>query len=139
CAASRARREPPDRRRRRALRPACQRVRVLGRRREAHPGHAGGTRIRMRPRAAVFCLHDIVPDERLPDVEVTHRPYALAPEELRAHLVAARGVGLRTVTAGQVPPELGGNFFCLTFDDGSASDYAESFPALEELGMRATF
>jgi peptidoglycan/xylan/chitin deacetylase (PgdA/CDA1 family) len=93
----------------------------------------------MRPRAAVFCLHDIVPDERLPDVEVTHRPYALAPEELRAHLVAARGVGLRTVTAGQVPTELGGNFFCLTFDDGSASDYAESFPALEELGMRATF
>jgi peptidoglycan/xylan/chitin deacetylase (PgdA/CDA1 family) len=93
----------------------------------------------MRPRAAVFCLHDIVPDERLPDVELTHRPYALAPEELRAHLVAARGAGLRTVTAGQVPTELGGNFFCLTFDDGSASDYDEAFPALTELGMRATF
>ena len=93
----------------------------------------------MRPRAAVFCLHDIVPDERLHEVTVTHRPYALRPEEFRAHLVAALDTGLRTVTAGQVPGELGGAFFCLTFDDGCASDYAEAFPALVELGLRATF
>jgi len=93
----------------------------------------------MKPRAAVFCLHDIVPQGRLRDVAVTHRPYALTPEEFRAHLMAARGAGLRTLTAGQLPGELGTNFFCLTFDDGCASDYVEAFPALVELGWRATF
>lgn len=93
----------------------------------------------MRPRAAVFCLHDIVPVERLDDVEVTHRPYALTPEELRGHLMAAHVAGLRTVPVGQLPTEFGGGFFCLTFDDGCASDYEQAFPALGEVGMRATF
>jgi peptidoglycan/xylan/chitin deacetylase (PgdA/CDA1 family) len=93
----------------------------------------------MKPRAAVFCLHDIVPDECLDRVEVTHRPYALTPAEFRGYLMAARGAGLRTVTAGQIPTEFAGAFFCLTFDDGCASDYHEAFPALRELGMRATF
>jgi peptidoglycan/xylan/chitin deacetylase (PgdA/CDA1 family) len=93
----------------------------------------------MRPRAAVFCLHDVVPAERLCEVAVTHRPYALTPEELRAHLLAAHEAGLRTVTAGQLPGELGGRFFCVTFDDGCASDYREAFPALLELDQRATF
>jgi peptidoglycan/xylan/chitin deacetylase (PgdA/CDA1 family) len=93
----------------------------------------------MRPRAAVFCLHDIVPDERRREVAATHRPYALTPEEFRAHVMAARDAGLRTVTAGQLPGELDGAFFCLTFDDGCASDYVEAFPALLELGLRATF
>jgi peptidoglycan/xylan/chitin deacetylase (PgdA/CDA1 family) len=93
----------------------------------------------MRPRAAVFCLHDVVPVERLDEVAVTHRPYALGPEELRAHLLAAREAGLRTVTVAQLPGELSGGFFCLTFDDGCASDYHEAFPALTELDQRATF
>ncbi len=93
----------------------------------------------MRPRAAVFCLHDIVPDERLADVAPTHRPYALSPEEFRAHLMAACAARLQAIPAGQVPGELGGRFFCLTFDDGCASDYHEAFPALVELGLRATF
>jgi peptidoglycan/xylan/chitin deacetylase (PgdA/CDA1 family) len=93
----------------------------------------------MRSRAAVFCLHDVVPDERLAEVEVTHRPYALSPRELRAHLMAAHAAGLRAITAEQVPGELGGNFFCLTFDDGCASDYEEALPALQEFGFRATF
>jgi peptidoglycan/xylan/chitin deacetylase (PgdA/CDA1 family) len=93
----------------------------------------------MRPRAAVFCLHDIVRDEHLADVAATHRPYALSPEEFRAHLMAAHAAELRTITVAQVPGELGGRFFCLTFDDGCASDYTEAFPALLELGMRATF
>lgn len=93
----------------------------------------------MRPRAAIFCLHDIVPDERLAGVEVTHRPYALPPAEFRSHLMAAHEEGLRTITVGQVPGELGGSFFCLSFDDGCASDYTEAFPALLELGFRATF
>jgi peptidoglycan/xylan/chitin deacetylase (PgdA/CDA1 family) len=93
----------------------------------------------MQPRAAVFCLHDIVPEERLDQVEVTHRPYALTPAEFRGHLMAAHAAGLRTVTAAQIPLEFGGPFFSLTFDDGCASDYHEAFPALRELGMRATF
>lgn len=93
----------------------------------------------MKPRAAVFCLHDIVPDDLLGQVEVTHRPYALSPTEFRSHLMAAHGAGLRTVTASQLPLELGGPFFCLTFDDGCASDYEQAFPVLLELGMRATF
>jgi peptidoglycan/xylan/chitin deacetylase (PgdA/CDA1 family) len=93
----------------------------------------------MRGRAAVFCLHDIVPEGRLAEVEVTHRPYALTPAELRCLLMAAHEGGLRTVTAGQVPGELGSAFFCLTFDDGCISDYDEAFPALRELDMRATF
>jgi peptidoglycan/xylan/chitin deacetylase (PgdA/CDA1 family) len=93
----------------------------------------------MRPRAAVFCLHDIVPDERLAEVAVTHRPYALSPSAFRAYLMAAHAAGLRAITAGQVPDELGGSFFCLTFDDGCASDYAEALPALQEVGFRATF
>jgi len=93
----------------------------------------------MRTRAAVFCLHDIVPDGRLAQVAVTHRPYALSPADFRAHLMAARAVGQSTITAGRIPNELAARFFCLTFDDGCASDYTEAFPALMELGMRATF
>jgi peptidoglycan/xylan/chitin deacetylase (PgdA/CDA1 family) len=93
----------------------------------------------MRRRAAVFCLHDIVRDEHLADVAATHRPYALAPAEFRAHLMLAHEVGLRTAVVGQIPQELGDPFFSLTFDDGCLSDYTEAFPALRELGMRATF
>jgi peptidoglycan/xylan/chitin deacetylase (PgdA/CDA1 family) len=93
----------------------------------------------MRRRAAVFCLHDLVREEHLAELAATHRPYALAPAEFRAHLMAAHAAGLRTVVAGQIPQELGDSFFCLTFDDGCLSDYTEAFPALRELGMRATF
>jgi peptidoglycan/xylan/chitin deacetylase (PgdA/CDA1 family) len=87
----------------------------------------------------VFCLHDIVPAERLPDVPATHRPYALTPEDFRGLLMAARPLARRALPVERVPLEFGGNFFCLTFDDGCASDYTEAFPALVELGMRATF
>lgn len=93
----------------------------------------------MRPRAAVFCLHDIVPAARLAEVPLGHRPYALAPDEFRTLLMAAAPTGRRALPVGQVPGELGGGFFSLTFDDGAASDYAEAFPVLRELGMRATF
>ena len=93
----------------------------------------------MRPRAAIFCLHDLVRDEHLNQVAVTHRPYALAPQEFRSHLIAAHAAAPRAITVAQVPDEFGGRFFCLTFDDGCASDYAEAFPALLELGLRATF
>ena len=51
----------------------------------------------MRPRAAVFCLHDIVPSDRLDEVPVTHRPYALSPEEFRAHLMAVAPAARRTI------------------------------------------
>ncbi|HJQ83425.1 MAG TPA: polysaccharide deacetylase family protein [Candidatus Binatia bacterium] len=93
----------------------------------------------MRPRAAVFVFHDVVAPERLADVPLAHRPYALAPDELRAFLLAARTSSRRAVVAGQVPQELGGFFYSLTFDDGHASNYAEAFPVLAELGLRATF
>jgi len=93
----------------------------------------------MRPRAAVFCLHDVVPDARLAEVAPTHRPYALSPAEFRAHLMAVHALGLRGITAGQIPTDFQGKFFCLTFDDGCASDYEEVFPALTEVGLRATF
>jgi peptidoglycan/xylan/chitin deacetylase (PgdA/CDA1 family) len=93
----------------------------------------------MRGRAAVFVFHDIVPAERWSALPVTHRPYAIAPEELRAFLMAARTSSRRAVPAGGLPEELGGLFYSLTFDDGHASDYTEAFPALRELGMRATF
>ncbi len=93
----------------------------------------------MRARAAIFCLHDIVRDEHLAEVPLTHRPYALPPQEFRSHLMAAQAGAPRAVTVAQVPDELAGRFFCLTFDDGSASDYGEAFPALLEFGLRATF
>ena len=92
-----------------------------------------------RARAAVFCFHDVVAAAALGDVPVSHRPYALAPDELRAFLLAAQTSPRRAIVAGQVPGELAGLFYCLTFDDGHASDYAEVFPALSELGLRATF
>ena len=63
-----------------AVRAARERFPLLRRGRETHPGHAGGTRLRMRARAAIFCLHDIVPDEHLAEVPATHRPYALPPD-----------------------------------------------------------
>jgi peptidoglycan/xylan/chitin deacetylase (PgdA/CDA1 family) len=93
----------------------------------------------MRPRAAVFCFHDIVRAEALADVPPTHRPYALLPEEFRELVVVAQESGRRAITAGDVPAELGGGFYALTFDDGAVSDYAEAFPVLLELGLRATF
>ncbi len=93
----------------------------------------------MKPRAALFVFHDIVPVDALPEVPVTHRPYALVPEELRAFLLAASSAARRAVTVSRVPGELGGAFFGLTFDDGAASDYTEVYPVLRELGLRATF
>ena len=93
----------------------------------------------MRPRAAVFAFHDVVPASRLADVPPAHRPYALDPREFRAHLLAAADSPRRAVAVSRVPGELGGGFFSLTFDDGAASDYEYAFPALVELGLRATF
>lgn len=93
----------------------------------------------MRPRAAIFCLHDVVPPERLAEVPVGHRPYALSPDELRALLIEARASTRQAITLGAVPAELAGAFYSLTFDDGAASDYAVAFPILQELGLRATF
>lgn len=93
----------------------------------------------MRPRAAIFCFHDVVPAAALSAVPIAHRPYALTPSEFRAHLLAASAVQSRTVVAGEVPAQVSDRFFTLTFDDGRASDYTETFPVLQELGMRATF
>jgi peptidoglycan/xylan/chitin deacetylase (PgdA/CDA1 family) len=93
----------------------------------------------MRPRAAIFCLHDVVAPEHVDEVPVGHRPYALTPEELRALLVAASRTGRQSITTSAVPGELGGGFYALTFDDGAASDYEETFPILKEIGLRATF
>lgn len=93
----------------------------------------------MKPRAAVFCFHDIVPADRLDDVPVTHRPYALTPEEFRLLMVEAQRTTRRAVPVGQVPGELSGGFFSLTFDDGCESDYVHAFPVLLEMDMRATF
>src|SRR5207247_5720692 len=93
----------------------------------------------VRARAAVFVFHDVVPAERLAAVPVTHLPYALPCEDFRAFLLAARASVRRPVPAGHVPEELGGLFYSLTFDDGHASNYNEAFPALMELGLRATF
>ena len=93
----------------------------------------------MKPRAAVFVFHDVVRDEQLGDVPPTHRPYVLGPDELRSMLLSASTARRRAITVGQVPGELGGAFFALTFDDGRASDYTDAFPALGELGLRATF
>lgn len=93
----------------------------------------------MNPRAAVFCFHDIVPTDALASVPVTHRPYALTPEEFRVLMVEAQRTARRALPVGQVPGEMGGGFFSLTFDDGCASDYTQAFPILTELGLRATF
>jgi len=93
----------------------------------------------VRGRAAVFVFHDVVAAERWNEVPVTHRPYALAPEELRAFLLAASMSSRRAIPVGQLPQELGGAFYSLTFDDGCASDYTHVFPVLQELGLRATF
>jgi len=93
----------------------------------------------MRPRAAVFHFHDIVPADRLADIPSTHRPYALPPEEFRAYALAASQLPRRALPVSGVPGELGGAFYSLTFDDGHASDYTDAFPILQELGLRATF
>jgi peptidoglycan/xylan/chitin deacetylase (PgdA/CDA1 family) len=93
----------------------------------------------MTPRAAVFVFHAIVPAERLAEVPADERPYALAPEDFRAYLLAARLSSRRAVPVGTLPSELGALCYGLTFDDGHASDYTEAFPVLHELGLRATF
>ena len=93
----------------------------------------------MRPRAAIFCLHDVVADDARESVPVGHRTYALAPDELRALLVEAKRSSRRSITVALAASELGGAFYSLTFDDGAASDYTIAFPILQELGLRATF
>jgi peptidoglycan/xylan/chitin deacetylase (PgdA/CDA1 family) len=93
----------------------------------------------MRARAAIFYFHDVAPADRLAAMPATHRPYVLSPEEFRAFLLAARDSPRRAVTAGQVPGNLVGGFYCLTFDDGLVSDYEIAFAVLCELGLRATF
>jgi peptidoglycan/xylan/chitin deacetylase (PgdA/CDA1 family) len=93
----------------------------------------------MRPRAAVFYFHDVVPTARLGEIPPTHRPYAVTPEEFRAYLLAAARSPRQSVVAGRIPGELGGPFYGVTFDDGRASDHHEAFPVLCELGIRATF
>jgi len=93
----------------------------------------------MRPRAPIFCFHEVTPSADLAAVPVGHRPYVLDPEEFRAYLIAARESRRRAITVRQVPGELGGAFYALTFDDGAASDYTTVFPVLRELGLRATF
>lgn len=93
----------------------------------------------MRPRAAVFFFHDVVAPEHLDGVAATHRPYVLSPGEFRAYVFAAAQGGRRAIPVSQVPGELGGAFYSLTFDDGHESDYTQAFPVLQEFGLRATF
>jgi peptidoglycan/xylan/chitin deacetylase (PgdA/CDA1 family) len=93
----------------------------------------------MRSRAAVFYFHDVVPAADLGGLPVTHRPYVVAREDFRAYLFAAAQAPRRALPAGQVPGELGGGFYGLTFDDGHASNYTEAFPVLREHRLRATF
>jgi peptidoglycan/xylan/chitin deacetylase (PgdA/CDA1 family) len=93
----------------------------------------------MRPRAAVLFFHDIMAREEMEGVPLSHRPYVLPREEFRAYLFAAAQSPRRAVPVCQVPGELGGAFYALTFDDGRTSDYTEAFPVLQEHGLRATF
>src|SRR5262249_934114 len=93
----------------------------------------------MRERAAIFCFHDVMALAELDRVALGHRPYVLTPEELRTLLRAAVDTGLRSVPVGRLAEELGGGVYALTFDDGASSDYGQVFPALRELGLRATF
>jgi peptidoglycan/xylan/chitin deacetylase (PgdA/CDA1 family) len=93
----------------------------------------------MRARSAVFAFHDVAPTERLDEVPPGRRPYTVTREEFRACALAAAESSRHAITVGQVPTELGGLFYCFTFDDGLASDYEEVFPVLCEIGLRATF
>ena len=93
----------------------------------------------MRPRAAIFVFHDVVPEARLHDVPPSHRPYTLAPDEFRAFALAACMSGRVAIPAAQLSDEIGSLFFSFTFDDGHLSNFTETFPVLKELGLRATF
>lgn len=93
----------------------------------------------MRARSVVFGFHDLVPAAALDDVPVTHRPYAIDPEDFRAYLMAIVRGGGRVVPVGRLAGELTGALVALTFDDGWESDYTHAFPVLRELRMRATF
>jgi peptidoglycan/xylan/chitin deacetylase (PgdA/CDA1 family) len=93
----------------------------------------------MRPHAAVFVFHGIVPANRVSVVPPDDRPYVVPPEDFRALLLAARLSTRRALPVSAVPTDLGGAFYALTFDDGLASDYHEAFPVLRELDLRATF
>jgi peptidoglycan/xylan/chitin deacetylase (PgdA/CDA1 family) len=93
----------------------------------------------MKPRAAVFYFHDIVAANALATIPASHRPYALSLDDFRAYALAAAQLPRRSIPVSHAPGELGGGFYCLTFDDGCASDYTAAFPVLQELGLRATF
>jgi len=93
----------------------------------------------MRIRAAIFCFHDLVPEAKIADVAVTHRPYAVDPEDFRAYLMVMQASERRAVPVSNLASDFSGGTFAITFDDGWESDYTEAFAALREVGMRATF
>ena len=49
----------------------------------------------MRARSVVFGFHDLVPADRLGDVPVGHRPYAVDPEDFRSYLIGLQRAGRR--------------------------------------------
>jgi len=93
----------------------------------------------MGARTAVFCFHDLLPDDAAARVTATHLPYVLGPEEFRTYLLAIKATERRAIPVSELIFDLAGGTVVLTFDDGCASDYREAYPALRELGMRATF
>jgi peptidoglycan/xylan/chitin deacetylase (PgdA/CDA1 family) len=93
-------------------------------------------------RGAIFYLHRVLPAEP-PSGFAPNRPYAVAPETLRALIEYVLAAGYEVISLSEMRERLTGTggrgkFVCLTFDDGYIDTLEHAQPVCAEFGVPMT-